>query len=84
MKPQLLADPESRDLAETFEHLAGAVRAGAVVGVVMGVVVRGRQYHVHIGGTMTRDPTFARGVCRAIDDDLMVMVQGRAHAATTL
>lgn len=83
MKPQLLPDAESSDLAAAFEHCAASARAGNLVGAVLGIVVKGRRYYVHIGGTLTRDPTFARGVCAAIDDELMAMVNGRSIGTTT-
>lgn len=83
MKPQLLPDPESHDLVEAFEHCAASARAGHVVGALLGLIVKGRRYHVHVVGSVARDPTFGRGVCAAIDDELMAMVHHTADHAQT-
>lgn len=82
--PKLVRDHISHELAEAFDQLAELVRDGTVVGAVFGVALRGKKYHVNVAGTLARDPTFARGVVAALDDELMAMVQGRADADTTI
>lgn len=84
MSPKLVRDHISHELAEAFDQMAAMVREGTIVGAVFGVALRGRKYHVNVAGTLARDPTFARGVVAALDDELMVMVQGRANSDTTL
>lgn len=80
----LVRDQVSRDVLETAEQLLDAVRAGQIVGIAFGVALRGKRYFVNVTGTLARDPTFARGVVAALDDELMGMVQGKADAATTI
>jgi hypothetical protein len=84
MGPQLIHDPAIQDLVEAFEHLAESARQGLVVGAILGIAVKGRRYHVSVGGTLTRDPTFARGICAAIDDELMHLVHHDAEHSPTL
>lgn len=82
--PQLQRDTISRDVIEAFEQLLEGARQGTVVGAIFGVALKGRKYHVNVAGSLVRDPTFARGICAAIDDELMIEVQRRADASTTL
>jgi len=79
-----MRDTISRDVVEAFEQLAEGARQGLIVGAIFGVAVKGRRYHVNVAGTLTKDPTYARGICAAIDDELMHMVQGRADAESTI
>jgi hypothetical protein len=80
---QLVRDQVSHDLAQAITTLHEAVQAGHIVGLAFGVALRGRRYFVNTAGTLTRDPTFARGIIAALDDELSRMVQGRADAGTT-
>lgn len=84
MTPQLVRDHVSRDLLQACEQLLEAARAGEIVGMAFGVALKGRRYIVNVAGTLARDPTFARGVVAALDDELMGMVQGKADADTTI
>jgi hypothetical protein len=81
---RLMRDTISRDVLEAFEQLAEGARQGLIVGAVFGVALKGRRYHVNVAGSLVRDPTFARGVVAALDDELMALVQGRADADSTL
>jgi len=82
----LVRDTISHDVVEAFEQLAEGARQGVIVGAIFGVVVKGKaqRYHVNVAGSLARNPTLARGVCAALDDELMAMVQARANAATTV
>lgn len=84
MNPQLVRDHISRDLIDAFEQMFTMAKNGEIVGVVFGIALRGRKYHVNVAGTLARDPTFARGIVAALDDELMQMVQGNADTNTTL
>ena len=80
----LLPDTISRDVVEAFEQLADGARKGHIVGAIFGVVMKGRRYHVNVAGSLVRDPTYARGICAALDDELMGMVHGRADSQPTI
>ena len=84
MTAGLVRDTISRDVVEAFEQLAEGARQGVIVGAIFGVMLRGRRYHVNVAGALARDPTYARGICAALDDELMGMVQGRAEAGPTM
>jgi hypothetical protein len=81
---QLVRDQVSRDVVDTAQQLLEAAQSGQIVGIVFGVALRGRKYFVNVSGSFSRDPTFARGVVAALDDELMSMVQGRADSSTTI
>jgi hypothetical protein len=81
--PHLVRDQVSHDLEQAIKTLHEAVQAGHIVGLAFGVALKGRRYFVNTAGTLTRDPTFARGIVAALDDELSRMVQGRADAGTT-
>lgn len=83
MTTQLVRDTISRDLAEAFKQIAVGVDRGIITGAIFGLALKGRKYHVNVAGTLARDPTFARGICAAIDDELQGMVQGKADTDTT-
>lgn len=82
--PQLVRDHISRDLVEAIGQLHGGAQDGVIVGIIFGIAMKGRKYHVNVAGTLAKDPTLARGLCAALDDELSAMVQGNADAATTL
>jgi hypothetical protein len=82
--PTLVRDTLSRDVVEFFEQLLAAAKAGHAVGAVVGVALRGRRYIVNSAGTLARDPTLARGVTAALDDELARMVQGKTDSETTI
>ena len=67
MTAQLVRDSISRDLAEAFKQIALGVEQGVITGAVFGLALKGRRYHVNVAGTLARDPTFARGICAALD-----------------
>lgn len=84
MSQQLIRDHISRDLDEAFKQMHEGVRQGVIVGAVFGLALKGRRYHVNVAGTLVKDPTFGRGICSALDDELQAMVQGGATSDTTL
>lgn len=84
MKPTLVPSNGPGDVVETLEALAESARGGLISGLLVAVVGKGRRYHVSVVGSLVRDPTFGRGVCAAIDDELMSMVHHRAETSTTL
>lgn len=80
----LTQDSLSRDVVEFFEQLLAAAKSGQITGAVIGVAIRGRRYVVNSAGSLARDPTLARGITAALDDELARMVQGRTDSQTTL
>lgn len=84
--PKLLLqnDGVSSDTLSLLETLVAGVRSGAVVGVVVGVVLRRRRYMVHVCGDALRDPTYARGVTAAIDDELRELIHEHAQRSSSL
>jgi hypothetical protein len=84
MTYQLIRDHISHDTVEALETLTEAARQGQVVGIVYGVVLKGRKFFVDTAGSLTRDVTFARGVVAAIDDELCDILHGRADAGPTI
>lgn len=84
MSVQLLHDFISRDTSEAAKIIKEGVDSGDIVGMVFALQLRGRRYAVNVAGQCARDPTFARGMCGAIDDELREMIQGRAASDTTI
>lgn len=84
MPMQLLHDSISRDALEAASTIKEGVESGDVVGLVFGLQLRGRRYVVNVAGQCARDPTFARGIVGAIEDELRALIQGKADSDTTL
>lgn len=84
MPHQLVRDVISRDLREAGQQIQAAIEAGEISGLVFGASLKGRRYIVNVAGTLARDPTLARGVTAAIDDELSRMVQDRVDSNTTM
>lgn len=82
--PQLLHIDPSKDTIACATRLAEGALGGDVVGAVIGFIYRRRRYSISVCGEAHRDPTFARGIVRAIDDELQAMVHDRANQDTTL
>jgi hypothetical protein len=85
MTPHLVKNPNpDPDLEQSITQLLEGVQTGVVNGVVFGAVIKGKKYYVNVLGTMAKDPTYARGVLAALDDELRAMVQKKADFDTTL
>ena len=82
--PELVHDHISHDTVEALEQLLEAARAGAIRRLIFGAILQRRRYLVNIAGDVARDPTFARGVCGAIEDELRNMIHQKAGSDTTL
>lgn len=82
--PQLVRDSVSRDMEQAAIQLLEEVRSGNVVGLAFGIALRGRKYFVNVAGILAKDPTYARGIVAALDDELARMVQGKADSDTTV
>lgn len=84
MPPVLVRDVVSHDTVECLEQLLEAARAGEVIGLVFGAMLKRKRYMVNLAGEARRDPTYARGVVGAIEDELRLMIQGKADSDTIL
>lgn len=81
----LVRDFISDETAEAFEQIARAARNGDIIGGVFGLHLRGgRRYLVNSAGSLSRDPTLARGIIAALDDELARKVQSNVDTQTTL
>lgn len=79
----LAKDTISRELSEAGAQLAEAIEKGQITGLVFGAAIRGRRYIVNVAGSLARDPTLARGIVSALDDELAGMVRGGVDSDTT-
>lgn len=84
MTTQLVKDNISRQMVEAMEYLLHGAQEGIIVGAAFGIALKGKKYHVNVAGSLARDPTFARGIVAALDDELAAMVSGKANADTTI
>lgn len=80
----LVRDTISRDLSEAGKQIQEAIEAGHISGMVFGAQLKGRRYIVNVAGTLARDPTLARGITAAIDDELSRILQGKTDSDTTI
>jgi hypothetical protein len=78
MKPPfvLIPDKLSHDTVECLELLLQHARSGEVIGVAFAAMLKRRGYIVNTAGEAHRNPTFARGVIAALDDQLSGRVRG--------
>lgn len=80
----LVRDTVSNDTVEALEQLLEAARAGLIIGLAFGAMLKRKRYLVNCAGEACRDPTTARGMVCALDDELAVLVQSRAESNTTM
>lgn len=66
-----------RDTEEVLKNLLDMARKGELRGVAVAALLRDRRYFVDASGEAHRNPTFARGMVAALDDELA----GRVHGA---
>ncbi len=81
---QLVADQVSKEVVAGLEEIAQLVPDGTLTGFVFGGLLKGRKYFISCTGTAFADPTVARGVVAAIDDELSLMVHTRVDRSTTI
>lgn len=73
----LVPDTISKDTVECLEQLLSAARKGHVIGLAYAAMMKRREYIVNTAGEAHRNPTFARGMLSALDDQLGEKVKGR-------
>lgn len=77
MKPpfRLVSDGLSHDTVVALEQLLNAARRGQIIGLAFAAMYTGREYIVNSAGEAYRNPTFARGMVAALDDQLATMTR---------
>jgi hypothetical protein len=60
----------SRDTVETLETLLDQAKTGSLIGMAFVVMYSGREYIASAVGEAHRNPTFTRGMLRALDEQL--------------
>jgi len=83
MPYQLIRDTISRDTVEAARQIHEASESGEVLGMFFGLMLKRRRFVVNVAGECLRDPTFARGMLAAMDDELRGIVQGNAGTGNT-
>lgn len=84
MPYQLIPDFVSYDTVTALEELLEGARAGLIVGIAFGVMLKECKFFVNTAGIARSDPTLTRGVLRALDDELQDLVHGRVELSTTI
>lgn len=74
---RLVGDVISTDTIECLEQLLREARRGQVIGLAYAAMLKRREYIVNTAGEAHRNPTFARGMVAALDDQLSDKVKGQ-------
>lgn len=82
--PHLIPLPGSKDTLQCARRLVAAAQDGEAVGAVIGILYRRQRYSVVVCGSAHDNPTWARGVTRAIDDELYELIHERGVKDTTI
>ena len=80
MPLDLVKDHISRELVEALKQLLHGAEAGQITGIAFAVALKNRRYLTNVAGTCYREPTIARGMVAALDDELSEIVRGRTEA----
>lgn len=75
---RLVPDTISTDTVECLEQLLDEARSGRVIGLAYVAMMKKREYIVNTAGEAHRNPTFARGMVLALDDQLSLKVRGQS------
>lgn len=78
MKPPffLIPDTLSNDTITCLETLLSHARRGEVIGIAFAAMLKKRTYITNTAGECHRNPTFARGMVAALDDQLSGRIRG--------
>lgn len=77
MAYKLVNDFISRDLIIALETLLAGAKSGDVTGLAFCATLRRMRYVTNVAGTCYTNPTFARGMLGALDDELSQLVHQR-------
>lgn len=72
--PTLIPDRVSHETVACLATLLEQARSGELIGIAFGAMLRRNNYIVNTAGEAYRNPTFARGVVAALDDDLSARI----------
>jgi hypothetical protein len=72
----LIQDQVSNDTVECLEQLLHHARKGELIGIAYAAMLKRQGYIVNSAGEAHRNPTFARGMLRALDDRLGERIRG--------
>lgn len=72
----LIPDVVSHDTLKALIQLADGVRRGEVIGIAYAAALKRRAYIVNSAGECYRNPTWARGIVAALDDELAGRIRG--------
>jgi hypothetical protein len=72
MRPpfRLISDGISTDTVQALTEMLDLARKGELIGLAFAGMLRKRQFFVNTSGEAHRNPTFARGMVAALDDEL--------------
>jgi len=78
MKPpfRLVPDTLSTDTEQALAQLLDLARRGELIGVAFAGMLKQRRFFVNTAGEAHRNPTFARGMVAALDDELGSRMRG--------
>lgn len=79
MPLELVPEPVPRETIEALETILERARAGKYVGFVIGLQRPRRKFTVYCVGASCDNPTWSRGMCLAIDDELQQLVYGNGN-----
>ena len=66
----LVPDTLSTNTVEALTQLLELARRGELIGIAFAGMFKQRRYFVNTAGEAHRNPTFARGMIAALDDEL--------------
>jgi hypothetical protein len=72
----LIPDSVSHDTVKALEILLQHARDGEIIGLAFAAALKKRAYITNAAGECYRNPTFARGMVAALDDQLSSRIRG--------
>ncbi len=72
----LIQDTISNETIASLEQMLKEARKGELIGIAFAAMLKRRGYIVNSAGEAFRNPTFSRGMLRALDDKLGERVRG--------
>lgn len=76
---ELIPDRVSTDTVECLTLLLKRAKRGEVIGLAYCAMLKQRAYIVNTAGVAHESPTFARGMCAALDDSLSNKIHNRGE-----
>ena len=74
---RLVSGQAPEDLVRALEELLADAKRGQLVGLAYAAMYRRHEYVVDTAGECRRNPTFTRGMVRALDDRLALSIGSR-------